>query len=196
MPGKKESRKIEALPSGVKTGYRSCRIDWGKKEGDVPKLQSLGAGSDYRWSPGENVSSLEPGEDIEESPKGFYMKKSIRDLKSEGYKGPGLVTGAILPYGKVLEGEEGYRASKALIDTLFISGNECQICGKEESEYLLPGKVICGKKCYERIKKALEKKGVDPAVGSYANKEYKMVLKDLADRYGVQLIEMPPEENW
>jgi len=190
----KDKGKVEKSESpDIITGYRSWKVDWG---GDEPKLQSLGAGSEYRWLPGENVSSLEPEEDIETSGKGFYMKKSLKDLKAEGYIGPSLVTGAILPYGKRLIGEEGIRSSKALIDTLFISGNQCQICGKEESAYLLPGKVVCGEKCYNRIKKALEKKGIDPAIGSFANPEYKMLLKELADRYGAQLIEMPPEGEW
>jgi hypothetical protein len=145
-------------------GYRVWKLRFDEK--GSPHLYSV-SHTDYEWKPGENVSSLEPHENIADSPKGFYMLSSPTDLKkSNYYPRSGRTIGEIIPYGRVQtyspggEVKGGYRAEKAEIRNLFLGGEPCDLCHEEVGNlYFSPnegGEEWCAcKGCLARIKHVL-----------------------------------------
>jgi hypothetical protein len=170
---------------GWQTGYRAWKVGF---KGDEPRLGSVA--HEGFWEPGEEFevkSNLEPGEDIEHSTKGMYSLGSLKEVKEHRYNEPGTVVGAIIPHGRTVHGERGFRSEKATVKSLFRTATPCYICEKQAKYFIKEnggGFSLC-KSCYGKLKRLIEKKG-------YKEWELEALLGRLAQIYGAEVVE-PPE---
>jgi hypothetical protein len=195
----------------VKRGYRAWTQELQKYE--QPRLVSPSY-SGYVWVPGENVSDWpgakeqyrgqgtkrSPAEQIPEeeafkqSSHGFYSRKRLEDLIREGYFSPGQaerIAGEIVPYGKVLEGESGYRSEKAEISGLFEDPTvRCEICRRNPVEAIVELEGITAhvcNECYKKIKKASSRSQ------ELKERSWWAIKHALASYYDVPLMDLPEE---
>lgn len=100
-------------------GYKGWDI---KTVGGTPMLVSPSTG--FLWTPGENTAQAADTEaDIEaEHNYGFYALK-YGHLELVHY-GSGGIIGEVILWGRVVEGEGGYKAEKAMVSALFIPSIE------------------------------------------------------------------------
>ena len=192
----------------MKRGYRA----WKQEISPEPRLLSPSYSS-YVWTPGENVSDWPAGEYIsserqkgyssgqeeeafKKSSHGFYSRKRLEDLIKEGYYEPGSserIAGTIIPYGKVLEAESGFRSEKAEIAELFEDPSVlCEICRRNPVDVLLEVEDttahVCND-CYKKIARALPTGRKE----KIKDRSWWEIKKALASHYQVPLIELPEE---
>lgn len=173
-------------------------------EKDKPILKS--PQQHYIWVPGENVSSFKSTGDpkgdkerFESVREGFYSRKYIPDLISEGYYTPGKaerIAGEVLHYGKVVEsgpgaapGTAGFRSEKAEIVGLFEDPSvKCDICNSKPAEVRLEsdsGSSFVCMSCYHKIKEKTKKK--------LKEESWPELRKKIAHHYDVPLTELPSD---
>ena len=194
-------------------GYRAWLTEL--KTEKEPRLRSPSR-HEYLWTPKENISdwpeeeqnllrrskSLEsktPTEPelnkaFESSSRGFYSRKDLKALVNEGYYTPGSperIAGEIIPYGKVFEGDVGFRSEKAEISALFEDPDvKCEICRRNKMEVLLELENttahVCNE-CYNRIKKVV------PKAKELKERSWWAIQHALASYYDTPLIPLPDE---
>jgi hypothetical protein len=117
---------------GVREGWRAWGIPLHTLPGEPPKLYSV-THADYYWRPRRvsqalcsrgHVGDQVPGEVCG---CGFYSAKSLEHLMSMGYhtydaerQGFFHVIGKVGNWGKVIEGDQGWRAQKAYPMSLYV----------------------------------------------------------------------------
>jgi len=100
----------------MKKGYKGLSL---KKENHLSnngEYRLFSPSQKFIWSPGENTAIF--CGDIEDSSGGFYALK-INSSELTGYGNRGLIC-ELLMFGKVIEGEEGFKSEKAMINLIFI----------------------------------------------------------------------------
>jgi len=106
----------------VLRGYRGWKV---KNINDEPVLESPShSGSNrYLWAPGENIARCDNCGDVpgENCNCGIYSLKSP-ELDLVSYH-PDII-GEVIVWGKIVEGERGYRSSRAMVSLFLIPSVE------------------------------------------------------------------------
>ena len=174
-------------------GYKVWKIKLDPSSRQAHKLVSSTVPG-YTWTPGENISTAEgvPLKEFGQTHAGFYSVREPEELAEQGYFPPGGLgtSGEIIPYGKLLEGEKGFRSEKAKISGIFEeeAGDPlCEVCRREPADRVFiiekgEGSIEVCKACLKRLRSALKRGG---EVG-----RHEMYL-GLATHYDVPLILLP-----
>jgi len=168
----------------MEKGYKGLKIEL-TPEG-IPQLVSPTYRHVWKEETEEVAPSFSEGASFGE---GFYSLKTPEDVKAQGYWHPKKfpnVLAEIIPHGKVVHGEKGYRSEKASLSAIFQDDYTCDACNKDIGTVLVYRSkeevpILLCKPCLDKAKKVLPKRVQIKELG------IENFWHTLSKRYGVPL---------